>query len=160
MHKTKFTATACSVQLANYPNKFLVHCSHCFVITVPYHEDQCTKNKRMFQNPTHSLFLTCTDNFFFFAHTKSYWRVRPFGKIKIKKENTLTYLEVGPFPWWRIPILSGPLLKVNCLAPFALPSPPTPASRQNDIYLHTDNINKPASLVGHSNIPLNKEILH
>jgi hypothetical protein len=45
--------------------------------------------------------------------------------LKRKKEKEIPLLgKVVPCSWWRIPILSGPLLEVNCLAPLALPSPP------------------------------------
>jgi hypothetical protein len=36
-------------------------------VTVRYHEDRCTKNKRMIRIPKHGLFLTCTENSFLFC---------------------------------------------------------------------------------------------
>jgi hypothetical protein len=118
--------------------------------TVPNHEDWCTKNKRIIQILTRGLFLTCTDNSFYFAHTNNHERAHSYLK-KEKKEGKYPYLEGrslvhgGNFPFSQVPCL-----KSIALAPLALPSPPVPASRQKDIYLHTDDINMPAPPDGHT----------
>ncbi len=46
-----------------------------------------------------------------------------------------------------IPILPCHLPEVNCLYARCPPLTPTPASRQNDIYLYTDDINMPATVL-------------
>ncbi len=51
----------------------------------------------------------------------------------------------GDFPSSQVPYL-----KSTAFVLLALSSPPAPASRQKDIYLHTDDINMPATLVGHN----------
>jgi hypothetical protein len=53
----------------------------------------------------------------------------------------------GKFPSFQIPCL-----KSTALVPLAFPSPGAPASRQKDIYLHTDDINMPTILVRHKSI--------
>jgi hypothetical protein len=56
-----------------------------------------------------------------------------------------------PCSWRQIPILSGPLLEVNCLCtPCHSLTPPHRLSAKKDIYLHTDDINMPAASVGHT----------
>ncbi len=51
----------------------------------------------------------------------------------------------GEFPSSQVPCL-----KSSSFAPLALPSHIAPASRGQDIYLHTDDINMPATPVGHT----------
>jgi hypothetical protein len=66
----------------------------------------------------------------------------------LKRKNPLLG-KVVPCSLWQIPILSGPLLEVNCHYALYPPLTPKPASRQKDSYLHTDDINMPAASVGH-----------
>jgi hypothetical protein len=40
---------------------------YCKYIAVCYHENWCTKNKRMIRIPTRGLFLSCTENSFLFC---------------------------------------------------------------------------------------------
>ncbi len=67
--------------------------------------------------------------------------------LRIKKERNTKAI---PCSWWPFPILSGPLLEVNCLcAPcLSLTHPTALASCQKDI--HTDDINIPAIPFGHT----------
>jgi hypothetical protein len=76
------------------------------IIIVCYHEDWCTKNKRMFWIPMRGLFLSCTENSFLFC-----------THIKNKADAYLkevSYLERRSLVRREFPILSGPLLEVNC----------------------------------------------
>jgi hypothetical protein len=43
----------------------------------------------------------------------------------------------------------SPLLEVNCLVPFALPSPPRPLPIRKT-FIYADDINMPAASVGHN----------
>jgi hypothetical protein len=78
----------------------------------------------MMQILTSGLFLTCTDNSFYFTHTNNHKRARSYLK-KEKKEGKYPYLEGrslvhgGNFPFSQVPCL-----KAIALAPLALPSPP------------------------------------
>ncbi len=69
----------------------------------------------------------------------------------IKKDEKNPYLERwslvhgGGFPSSQVPCLES-----TAFAPLSLPSPPSPASRQEEICLHTNDINMPATPVGHS----------
>jgi hypothetical protein len=85
--------------------------------------------------PMRGLFLTCIESSFY-CPTHKQSRAMNFYIKKEKKErkNLLT-------SWWQISILSGPLL---------FPPSPRPLSHQKDIYVHTDDINMPATPVGHN----------
>jgi hypothetical protein len=101
----------------------------------------------MIRIPTRRLFLNCTENPFYYTYTTQ----NRSGCILLKERERKKIPLLGkavPCSWWRIPILLGPLLGVNCLTPLALPSPPAPASHKKNIYSHTDNINMPAASVG------------
>ncbi len=62
-YSTFYVCTVYIVCTSMYINIYILLC-------VPYHVDQCTKNKHMFRILTHGLFLTCTDNLFFLKHTQ------------------------------------------------------------------------------------------
>jgi hypothetical protein len=83
------------------------------------------------------LFLTCTDNSFYSSHiyNKSK-RVHFCLKEKYSYLEKQSLVHGGEFPSSQVPCL-----KLTALAALALPSPPAPASRQEKIYLHTDDIN-------------------
>ncbi len=100
-----------------------------FVEIVHYHVDQCTKNKHMIWIPTHGLFLTYTKSPFL-SCTYNMGLMAGAYLLKEKKEKNYLTWKGGPCLWWRIPILSGPLLKSPAFMPLALPSPPAPTSSQ------------------------------
>jgi hypothetical protein len=78
-------------------------------VAVRYHEDWCTKNKRMFRISTCGLFLTCTANsFLFWTHIKKLVHI-----CYLLEQNTLLGKAI-PFSWYKFPTLWGPLLVVNC----------------------------------------------
>ncbi len=91
--------------------------------------------------------LTCTENSFYSAHiyNKSKW-------VHFCLKDKYSFLErQSLFHGGEYPILTGLLLEVNCsCAPCSSLTPPASASRQENIYLHTDNINKPDNSVRHS----------
>jgi hypothetical protein len=73
-------------------------------------------NKCMIWIPMCGLFLTCTDNSFLF-HTY----IHKIKKVCICLKGKIILLRaVIPCSWLQIPILTGPLLEVNCLAPLTL----------------------------------------
>jgi hypothetical protein len=98
---------------------------------------------------TRGLFLTCTESSFLFLHTHNKLKADEYLLNKERKEIPLLGKAV-PGSQWRIPILPGPLLGVNCLCALCCSLTPLhPTSHQKDIYLHTDDINMPATPVGH-----------
>jgi hypothetical protein len=117
-------------------------------VIVRYHVDRCTKNKRMIRIPTRGMFLTCPESPFFILCMHNI-KLRA-GAYCLKEINKIPLIgKAVPYSWCRNPILSGPLLAVNCLYAPCPPSPSAPASHQKT---HTDDINMPAASVRHSNI--------
>jgi hypothetical protein len=91
---------------------------------VHYHVDQCTKNKLMIQIPMPGLFLTCTERPFLLCTHNIELKLLLKGNLKERKKVSLLGKAV-PCSWWQIPILSGPLLEVDCLcAPCPSLTPP------------------------------------
>jgi hypothetical protein len=120
------------------------------VRTVCYHEDQFTKNKRMFRTLMLGLFLTCTkDSLLFWTHMFTlvhvcYWL----------KEETHLLRKAGLFSWRRI---SHPH---RSLSQSQLPCTPLHFPNPLACYLHTahlfftykDDINKLNSSVGYKHL--------
>jgi hypothetical protein len=91
--------------------------------TVPYHEDFCTKNKRMFQIPTLSLFLTCTENPFLFEHTYIFLNESAFYLL-VKNRNPLIWEGSPSFMVANVPSTQVPCSKPTALRPLRFPTPP------------------------------------
>jgi hypothetical protein len=95
-----------------------------------YHKDRCTKNKRMFRIPMLCLFLTWTENCFFFC-------AGVFLLLIKEEEKKPTYLgRQFFFHNGKFPIHSGPLLKANC-APCIFFSTPRELPSRRAYILHT-----------------------
>ncbi len=111
------------------------------IVSVLNHVEWWAKNKRMYRIPTRGLFLTYTKESIFIKYTQIQV-LRYFWQMSIYGIKPLLGM-LAPCPW--LPILAGPLLKANC--PIAAPSPSVPYahSTQHNFYLHSDNINMPAS---------------
>ncbi len=77
-------------------------------IFVRNYEDQCTKKKCMFWIPMRCLFLTCTENSFYSEHT---YKIKGCVFYYLLKD--ISYLERRSHGC-EYPILSSPLLEVNC----------------------------------------------
>ncbi len=85
------------------------------------------------------------------VHTLHYVIVIFWACISVVWKKSLTW-NVGSLSMIANLYLAGPLLKANC--PITNPLP-MPSSRQHNIYLHTDDINKPlSSRVGHGTLVL------
>jgi hypothetical protein len=70
-------------------------------------------------------------------------------RVIYKKKRVPLLGKAVSFSWWWIPILPVPLLEVHYLYTPCPPITPSPASCQWNIYLQTDDINMPATPVGH-----------
>ncbi len=93
------------------------------VFSIRYHVDRCTMNKRMIQILTCGLFLKSTES----SCLLSTHNIKnKSGCIQLQKRKYPLLGNAVPCSWQQIPILSGPLLEVNCLVPFTLFSPPHP----------------------------------
>jgi hypothetical protein len=98
---------------------------------------------------------------FYIAHTQTIVGGCVFDKRK-KERKKYPYLErqsalvfFGEFPFSQVPCL-----KSTVFVPLALPSATSPASRQKDIYLQTDDINMPATHVRHRAADAINKIFH
>ncbi len=112
---------------------------------VCYHEDWCTKNKRMFWIPMRGLFLSSTENSFLFCtHIKN-------KADAYFKKSILIGKAIPCSPWIPNPFrsLAWSQLSLRCLH-FPRPLHPLPSNRA--FVLHKDDINKPNTSVGHKNL--------
>jgi hypothetical protein len=114
-------------------------------ITVRYHEDQYTKNKRMFWIPSHGLFLTCTESSFLFCTL-----TKKISGCLFVKRKYLTWKGNPLFMAENFPLSQVPCLKSTVLATLAFPSPSQLLPCNRAFILHQDDINKPDTSVGHS----------
>jgi hypothetical protein len=85
----------------------------------------------------------------FFDKRKKERKKYPF----LERQSALVF--GGEFPSSQVPCL-----KSTVFVPLALPSATSPASRKKGIYLHTGDINMPATHVGHSAADEINKIFH
>ncbi len=113
---------------------------------VCYHEDCYTKNKHV-SDPMRGLFLTCTENSFYSAHTHKTKRVC----ILLFTKGNVLLAKAIPCSWQWIPHpLSSLAWSQLPLRPLHFPHPPHPLTSNRAFILHKDNIIKPNSSVGHN----------
>ncbi len=105
--------------------------------------EQWSKNKSMYRIPTCGLFLTCTKESIFIKNTQIQvikillTRVYIWNKTHTRNAGSLS-MAATPHPCWSLAQSQLP----HCSP---LPSVPHAHYPQHNIYLHTDNINTPAS---------------
>jgi hypothetical protein len=123
--------------------------SVCWIILVRYHEDLCSKNKRMFRISTLGLFLICTERSLLFEYTHVF--KRPHFTHWLKIRNPLTWDGSPSFMVANVPSTQVLCSKSTALRPLRFPSPPVLATRTQSIHLtYKDDINKTDSSVGHN----------